>query len=76
MAFGLWLTADSKKVNLMKIQLIIAIVLCLFGVVLIGVSFVVPPLGVIDNSVLVAFGEVLTFSGSLMGIDYKYRKRS
>ena len=40
---------------------------------LILVAFFVPPLGVIDASVLTAFGELLTFSGALLGIDYKYR---
>lgn len=36
-------------------------------------GFCVPPTGVIDNSVLVAFGEILTFVGSLFGIDYHYK---
>ena len=56
------------------IQLIAAIALCIFGLTLMIVSFVMPPQGVIDNSVLVATGEVFTFSGALMGIDYKYRR--
>ena len=56
------------------IQLIAAIGLCVFGTVLITTSFFVPPQGVIDSSVLVASGEVFTFSGALMGIDYKYRR--
>lgn len=43
------------------------------GVLLIFTSFAVPPIGVIDPSVLAAFGEMLTFSGSLIGIDYHYR---
>ena len=57
------------------VQLIAAISLCLFGLALMIVSFVMPPQGVIDSSVLVATGEVFTFSGALMGIDYKYRRR-
>ncbi len=60
---------------MMKLQLILAVVLCAFGCVLITVSFFTPPPGVIDNSVLVAFGEILTFSGSLIGIDYHYREK-
>ena len=56
------------------IQLIAAIGLCLFGLALMIVSFIMPPQGVIDNSVLVATGEVFTFSGALMGIDYKYKR--
>ena len=36
----------------------------------------IPPVGVIDNSILVAFGEILTFVGSLFGIDHHYRYKS
>ena len=66
----------KQKENTMKttVQLIAAISLCLFGLALMIVSFVIPPRGVIDSSVLVATGEVFTFSGALMGIDYKYRR--
>ena len=56
-----------------KIQLITAIVMCLFGGTLLVAGFVAPPVGEIHHSVLIAFGEILTFSGSLIGIDYKYR---
>lgn len=45
------------------------------GLGLLFVGFFVPPLGEIDSSVLVAYGEVSTFSGSLLGIDYRYRYR-
>ena len=67
---------SSKKNNSMKttVQLIAAISLCLFGLALMIVSFVLPPQGEIDSSVLVATGEVFTFSGALMGIDYKYKR--
>lgn len=53
----------------MRFQLILAAVLAIFGIVLFIASFVVPPTGIIDSSVLVAAGEVFTFSGSLIGID-------
>ena len=56
-----------------KVQLILAVGLCVFGGVLLIAGFCCPPLGEIHHSVLIAFGEVLTFSGSLIGIDYKYR---
>jgi hypothetical protein len=56
------------------IQLIIAIVLCGFGLLLMLTSFFMPPHGAIDGSVLVATGEVFTFSGALLGIDYKYKR--
>ncbi len=58
-----------------RIQLWVAVAMVAFGVIIIMVSFFIPPIGVIDSSVLVAFGEVLTFSGSLLGIDYKYKLR-
>ena len=45
----------------------------MFGVGLTVAAFIVPPTGVIDPSVLTAFGEILTFAGSLIGIDYHYR---
>lgn len=56
-----------------KIQLICAVVLIALGACLLVAGFCVPPTGVIDNSVLVAFGEILTFVGSLFGIDYHYK---
>ena len=56
-----------------KIQLMTAVVMCSFGSALLIAGFVIPPLGEIHHSVLIAFGEILTFSGSLIGIDYKYR---
>ena len=46
-----------------------------FGAILILTAFIVPPVGAIDPTVLTAFGEILTFSGSLIGIDYKYRNK-
>lgn len=57
-------------------QLVSAIVLIVLGCALLIAGFIVPPLGVIDSSVLVAFGEILTFVGALFGIDYHYRSRS
>ncbi len=57
-------------------QLASAIILIVLGCALLIAGFIVPPLGVIDSSVLVAFGEILTFVGALFGIDYHYRSRS
>lgn len=59
-----------------KIQIIVAIILVFFGVVLLIIAFIVPPAGVIDPTVLTAYGETLTFSGSLIGIDYHYRYKN
>ena len=47
--------------------------MCIFGCALLTAAFSLPPVGIIDSSVLIAFGEILTFVGSLIGIDYRYR---
>ena len=57
----------------MKHQISLAVMLVIFGVVLISVAFFVPPTGVIDPTVLTAFGEILTFAGAIIGIDYRHR---
>ncbi len=51
----------------------LAVAIVTFGMILLIASFVAPPMGEIDLTVLTAIGEVLTFAGSLLGIDYKYR---
>lgn len=56
--------------------MIIAVILVCFGVILIIIAFIVPPAGVIDPTVLTAYGESLTFAGSLIGLDYHYRAKS
>ena len=63
----------NMKVNL---QLITASVLSFGGLVLLFCGLFIDPEGQIHESLLVAFGEVATFSGALMGIDYVYKKRS
>ena len=62
-----------NKKQKMTIQLWLGFIMAIFGVILICASFIVPPLGVIDASVLAALGEVFTFSGALMGLDYNYK---
>lgn len=62
---------DNKtKINL---QLIAALLLIIVGCGLLVAGFIVAPLGVIDASVLTAFGETSTFAGALFGIDYTYK---
>lgn len=58
------------------IQLLAAIVLIALGCGLLIAGFILPPPGEIHNSVLIAFGEILTFAGALFGIDYHYKYRS
>jgi len=62
-----------KRFNKLSIQLGLSIVLVFFGIGLLIASFIVPPTGVIDSSVLVAYGETLTFVGALIGVDYSYK---
>lgn len=57
----------------LKFQLITSAVLILVGCGLLIAGFCVPPVGVIDSSILVAFGEILTFVGAIFGIDYTYK---
>ncbi len=57
-------------------QLMLATGLTLFGCAMLVAGFLVPPMGVIHPSVLVAGGEVFTFAGSLMGLDYSYKYRN
>jgi drug/metabolite transporter (DMT)-like permease len=57
-------------------QFWLAVAVVVAGVALIFMGFLVPPPGEIDNSVLVAYGETLTFAGSLIGVDYHYRAKS
>ena len=63
----------NKKVELIKIYL--AVGMCIFGCAMLVAGFAVAPLGVIHNSVLVGFGEVLTFAGALIGINYLYSSK-
>jgi hypothetical protein len=58
-----------------NVQLFTALALCTFGCIMLTAGFILPPLAEIHHSVLIAFGEILTFAGSLIGIDYKYRYR-
>lgn len=62
----------NKKTRL-NLQLLCAVGLVIIGCALLIFGFTVPPLGVIDNSVLVAFGETCTFAGALFGVDYNYK---
>lgn len=62
----------SSKTNL-NARLLVAVLLTIVGSGLLIAGFLVPPLGVIDSSVLVAFGETSTFVAAILGIDYNYK---
>lgn len=56
-----------------QVQLTMAVLLTVAGLVLIFTSFWVEPEGEIHQSVLIAFGELSTFAGALFGVDYSYK---
>ena len=60
------------KRDKLTVQLWVATALVICGILLLA-GFMVKPLGEIHNSILVAFGEMSTFSGALFGVDYNYR---
>lgn len=62
-----------KNINKTYIQLIIATFTIIVGLGMLLAGLIIPPIGIIHNSVLIAFGEIATFVGALLGIDYKYR---
>ncbi len=63
------MTKETKQ----DIQLYTAVGMCIVGVAMLTAGIIIPPVGQIHNSILIAVGEVLTFSGSLFGVDYHYR---
>ena len=59
--------------NKFNLQIITAAVLALGGLVLLFCGTYLDPQGQIHESLLIGFGEVATFAGSIMGVDYVYR---
>lgn len=59
--------------KMLKSQLVISALLIIVGCGLLIAGFCVPPVGIIDGSILIAFGEILTFVGAIFGIDYSYK---
>lgn len=60
----------------LTIQILLSIVLVIAGIVLLFLGFYFPPQGEIHDSVLIAYGEVSTFAGSILGVDYSYRYKA
>lgn len=57
------------------VQLAVASSVMLAGVTLLVAGFILPPAGEIHPSVLVGFGEALTFTAAILGVDYHYKNR-
>lgn len=58
-----------------RVQVALGVTLVLAGLALLIAAFYVPPTGEIHSSVLVAYGETLTFAGALLGIDAHYKSK-
>lgn len=61
--------------NPQRFRLWVASVLTVCGMMLLFMGFWVKPIGEIHQSILLAYGEVMTFVGALIGIDYAARER-
>lgn len=64
---------EKEKKKKLNLQLALGALLVVVGVVLLFLGFYAPAVGEIANSVLVAYGEVSTFAGALIGVDYTYK---
>ncbi|OFO55256.1 hypothetical protein HMPREF3027_03590 [Porphyromonas sp. HMSC077F02] len=69
------MTIDLRPRDPQTLRLWLAILLVTCGMALLYMGFWVTPRGEIHSSVLVAYGEVMTFVGALIGIDYAARER-
>ena len=61
------------KQEKITVQLWLGVFLAIVGVILLWFGLFIPPMGIIHASVLTALGEIFTFSGALIGIDYSYK---
>lgn len=64
-----------RRMNKENKQFYLSLFLIFVGVGLLIAGVSIKPIGIIDNSILIAFGEILTFAGALFGIDHKYRAK-
>lgn len=65
------ITPDQK----LTYQFILALFMIISGIVLLFMGFYSLPIGEIHGSVLTAFGEICTFAGAIIGIDYRYKAK-
>lgn len=57
----------------LEMMFVFGVAIAIFGCILLMMGFGVAPIGEIASSVLVAVGEVFTFSGSVLGISATYK---
>ena len=58
----------------MKTKRFLAIFLTIFAVIFAAAGFVVPPVGVINSSVLWLIAQFFIYAATLLGIDIEYIK--
>ena len=65
----------GARLDVCRTTLWTAVGVMVVGCGLLVAAIAIPPPGVIDHSILVAFGEISTFSGALLGVRLKVRKK-
>ena len=60
----------------MELQLIAAFALSIGGLILLFCGVFIDPQGQIHETLLIGFGEVVTFAGAIMGVDYTYKRKN
>lgn len=69
-------TKNTKSTSSANIrEFVLAVCLVVFGCVLLSFGFAVSPTGVIDPTVLAAFGEICTLVGAILGYNYAAQKK-
>lgn len=58
-----------------KLHSIIALLALIAGITMIISGLFIPPAGIIESSVLVSYGETLTFVGAILGVDIHYKHK-
>lgn len=66
----------NRMIMKLNIQLITAAVLSIGGLVLLFCGVYIDPQGQIHETLLIGFGEVATFAGAIMGVDYSYKHKN
>lgn len=63
---------NDGKTDSKDLQIWLAILLLIAGIVLLFLGFFANPIGIIHFSVLSTSGELFTFASVLLGLDYHY----
>lgn len=58
----------------LRVELWLAVGLAVFGCAMLATGLLLEPIGEINSSVLVAFGEISTLIAAILGVDYHKNK--